>query len=60
VEKPSRKDDEVLLEVRAASVNYGDWALLSGKPFVVRLIGGGQYIRGRSARSQRERESAET
>ncbi len=40
VEKPTRKDDEVLIKVQAAAVNYADWALLTGKPFVVRLMGG--------------------
>ena len=41
VEKPAPKDDEVLVEVHAAAVNYGDWAILRGKPFVVRLMSGG-------------------
>jgi NADPH:quinone reductase-like Zn-dependent oxidoreductase len=41
VEKPTPQDGEVLVEVRAASVNYGDWALLRGQPFVVRLMSGG-------------------
>jgi NADPH:quinone reductase-like Zn-dependent oxidoreductase len=41
VEKPTPQDHEVLVSVRAASVNYGDWALLRGKPFVVRLMSRG-------------------
>jgi len=41
VEKPTPKDDEVLVNVHAASVNYGDWGLLRGKPFLIRLMGGG-------------------
>ena len=41
VAKPAPKDDEVLVEVHAASVNAADWHLLRGKPFLVRLVVGG-------------------
>ncbi len=41
VEKPAPKDNEVLIRVHAASVNAGDWHLLRGKPFLVRLMGYG-------------------
>jgi len=41
VAKPSPKDDEVLVQVHAASVNAADWHLLRGKPFLVRLVVGG-------------------
>jgi NADPH:quinone reductase-like Zn-dependent oxidoreductase len=41
VEKPTPEDDEVLVEVHAASVNYADWSFVRGKPFLVRLIGAG-------------------
>jgi NADPH:quinone reductase-like Zn-dependent oxidoreductase len=41
VEKPAPGEDEVLVSVHAAAVNYGDWALLRGEPFVVRLMSGG-------------------
>jgi NADPH:quinone reductase-like Zn-dependent oxidoreductase len=41
VEKPTPKEDEVLVKVHAASVNYGDWGLLRGKPFFLRLMVGG-------------------
>jgi len=41
IEKPVPKDDEVLVQVQAAGGNYADWALLTGKPFVVRLMTGG-------------------
>src|SRR6516164_2355616 len=40
VEKPTPKDDEVLVKVQAASVNAGDWHLLRGDPFLVRLNSG--------------------
>jgi len=41
VEKPTPKDNEVLIKVHAASVNTGDWYFLTGKPFLVRLNPGG-------------------
>ncbi len=40
VEKPTPKDNEVLIKVHAASVNDWDWGLLRGKPFVNRLLFG--------------------
>ncbi len=41
VEKPTPKDDEVLVKVHATSVNAGDWHLLRGKPLLMRLMGFG-------------------
>ena len=41
VVKPTPKEDEVLIEVQAASVNYSDWVYVRGKPFVARLMGSG-------------------
>jgi NADPH:quinone reductase-like Zn-dependent oxidoreductase len=41
VEKPTPKENEVLVKVHAASVNYSDWAFVRGVPFMVRLIGSG-------------------
>ena len=41
VQKPVPQDDEVLVQVLAASVNAADWHLLRGKPFLVRLMGYG-------------------
>jgi NADPH:quinone reductase-like Zn-dependent oxidoreductase len=41
VEKPSPKEDEVLVEVHAASVNYIDWQILIGESFFLRLTTGG-------------------
>lgn len=40
VEKPVPGAHEVLIKVHAASVNAGDWHLLRGKPFPVRLMYG--------------------
>ncbi|NOQ23690.1 MAG: zinc-binding dehydrogenase [Candidatus Aegiribacteria sp.] len=40
VDKPIPKDDEVLIEVHAASVNDWDWGLLRGTPFMNRLLFG--------------------
>jgi NADPH:quinone reductase-like Zn-dependent oxidoreductase len=41
VEKPTPKEDEVLVKVHAASVNAYDWHLLTADMFLVRLMGGG-------------------
>ena len=43
VEKPTPKDNEVLVKVHAASVNSWDWGLLRGTPFVNRLIVSGLF-----------------
>lgn len=40
VEKPTPRDDEVLLRVYAASINAADRVLLRGKPLVIRLAMG--------------------
>lgn len=40
VDQPIPKDDEVLIEVRAVSINDWDWGLLQGTPFVNRLLYG--------------------
>jgi NADPH:quinone reductase-like Zn-dependent oxidoreductase len=40
VEKPVPKDDEVLIKVRAASVNPLDGHFIRGEPFLVRITGG--------------------
>ena len=40
VQKPTLKDDEVLVKVHATSVNSSDWELLRGKPFANRLAFG--------------------
>jgi NADPH:quinone reductase-like Zn-dependent oxidoreductase len=40
VEKPTPKDDEVLIKVHAASANAADWHLLRADPFLIRLVSG--------------------
>lgn len=39
-EKPVPKEDEVLIKVRAASVNPADWHFLRGKPYPLRIATG--------------------
>jgi len=39
-EKPIPKDDEVLINVRAASVNPYDWHFLRGTPYFLRIVAG--------------------
>jgi len=40
IEKPTPKDDEVLIQVVAASVTPLDWHFLTGKPYIARLMAG--------------------
>ena len=40
VEKPTHKDDEVLVKIHAASINWADNAAVRGKPFLVRASHG--------------------
>jgi len=41
VTKPEMRDDQVLVKVHAASVHAGDWHLMRGTPFLIRLLFGG-------------------
>ena len=41
VEKPTPKDNEVLVKIFASSINDGDESMISGKPIFVRLMGYG-------------------
>jgi NADPH:quinone reductase-like Zn-dependent oxidoreductase len=41
VDRPTVPDNGVLLKVHAASVNSGDWRLMRGTPFPIRLMFGG-------------------
>jgi NADPH:quinone reductase-like Zn-dependent oxidoreductase len=40
VDKPVVKDDQVLVRVNAAAINIGDWHLLRGVPYAMRLASG--------------------
>ncbi len=39
VEKPTPKDNEVLIKVHAVSINSSDWEFLTGKPLYIRMWG---------------------
>jgi NADPH:quinone reductase-like Zn-dependent oxidoreductase len=39
VERPTPKDNEVLIKVHAVSVNASDWEYLRGRPLYARLGG---------------------
>ena len=40
IDKPAIGDDEVLVRVHAASIHVGDWILMTGSPFVMRMATG--------------------
>jgi len=40
IEKPAPNDDEVLVRVRASSVNPADWHTMTGTPYIARLTFG--------------------
>lgn len=41
VDKPAPGEDEVLIQIHAASINSRDWRLMRANPFFIRLMGGG-------------------
>src|SRR3954454_12843467 len=41
VERPSIDDDEVLVQVHNAGMDRGTWHLMTGMPYIYRLMGGG-------------------
>jgi len=40
IQTPTPKENEVLIKIQAASVNAGDWHLMRGDPFLIRLGAG--------------------
>jgi NADPH:quinone reductase-like Zn-dependent oxidoreductase len=40
IDKPTPKDDEILLRVHAASAHIGDWHVMTGLPYVGRMAFG--------------------
>jgi NADPH:quinone reductase-like Zn-dependent oxidoreductase len=40
IDKPEAADDEVLVRIRAASINPADWYMLTGTPYVARVESG--------------------
>jgi NADPH:quinone reductase-like Zn-dependent oxidoreductase len=40
IDKPAIGDNEVLVRVHAASIHVGDWILMTGSPFIMRLATG--------------------
>ena len=41
VDRPVAKDDEVLVRVRATSVHADIWHVVTGRPYILRLMGAG-------------------
>ena len=41
VDKPEIGDDDVLVRVHAAGVHIGDWHLMTGRPYLMRIMGFG-------------------
>ena len=41
VERPPVGDGEVLVRVHAVSLNFADWGILTGRPYLVRMMMGG-------------------
>jgi NADPH:quinone reductase-like Zn-dependent oxidoreductase len=37
IDRPAIAGDEVLVRVRAASVHVGDWIVMTGMPYVMRM-----------------------
>ena len=40
VERPIPKENEILVKVHATSIQYADWAFVTGKPIFMRLFTG--------------------
>lgn len=44
IDKPAPGDDEVLVHVIAASVHIGDWHVMTGLPYMLRVVGFGLRV----------------
>jgi NADPH:quinone reductase-like Zn-dependent oxidoreductase len=53
IERPAPADSEILVRVRASSVNPVDWHLMRGQPFLARIIFGG-FVRPKQPRLGRD------
>jgi NADPH:quinone reductase-like Zn-dependent oxidoreductase len=40
IERPEVRNDQVLVRVHAASIHVGDWVLMTGSPFIMRMATG--------------------
>lgn len=40
IDRPNPKDNEVLVRIRSASLHIGDWHIMRGKPYVMRMAFG--------------------
>lgn len=40
VETPTSTEEEILVKVHAASINWHDWHFLTGKPLLARVMAG--------------------
>lgn len=43
IEKPTVRDNEVLIKVQTAAVTPMDWHFMTGTPFMARIINGGLF-----------------
>jgi NADPH:quinone reductase-like Zn-dependent oxidoreductase len=53
IDRPEPADNEILVRIRAASVNAADWHIMRGDPYLARLMS-----QGRSGCGRRRRRSA--
>jgi NADPH:quinone reductase-like Zn-dependent oxidoreductase len=44
IDRPEVGDDDVLVRVQAASVHIGDWHVMTGLPYMLRVVGFGLRV----------------